>query len=138
LPFPEQKDEGETREQYVCAALDRYWNDSRPRPLKPLPRHHAVLDGKQSEQRGIDRQCLREGHLRPRVHRFRDGEISDETNRVQERSKERQVTHDSIEERCNSAIHVISLQNRGRNGQSHLLTLGCCETKICRTKTEVP
>ena len=82
LPFPEQQEQCQAGEQHIGAAFDWSWQDASPRPLKPLSRHQAVLDRKQSEQGSVDRQGIGEGSVRSGVNRLRNGKASYKANGV--------------------------------------------------------
>src|SRR2546425_4905751 len=71
-------------------------NDFRQPSFEPLPRHDAMLDGKNSEQRCINDQRLGKRRFRTRIHRLRNCDVTDETNRIQKRSEENQIANDPV------------------------------------------
>jgi len=102
LPLPKKQIERETREQHIGAALNYPGNKSGPEILKPGPRHEAVLDSKQAEQRRVNYQRLGKGPFPAGIDCLRHDEISHKPYRVEKRDEKNQVTDCSVEESENS------------------------------------
>src|SRR5690242_20165614 len=96
LPFPEEQNQSETAKKDVRAALDCARDDSRPRGLKPLPGHHAVLNGKQAQQGRIDRECVQKRGLAAGINGLWNAEISYESDRVKKSREKNQIANDAI------------------------------------------
>jgi hypothetical protein len=59
LPFPEDKNQQQARDQHIRAPLERAWNDTSPDRLESGTCHDAVLHGKQPEEHEVDGERIR-------------------------------------------------------------------------------
>ena len=109
LPFPEQQNQCDAAEKDIRAALDYDRDDSRPGGLKPLPGHHAVLNGKQAQQGRIDRERVQKRRLAAGINGFWNAEIPYKSDRVKKSREKYQIANDAIKERRDSIQHLDSL-----------------------------
>jgi len=65
-----------------------------------------MLNRKQPEQKSVDNDRFRELPCLSRVNRFRNDNIADETDCVEERDQENQITNYPIEKSDSSTKHI--------------------------------
>src|SRR6202158_2681005 len=117
-PLPIEQVQAKTSHQHIRAALNRLGNDSRPQVLKPLPRHHAVLDGEKPQQQSVDDEGRDRKSSFIGINRLGNKHVADKTYRVQECAKEDKVRDQPVEKHCdsghclNSFREVISLSQK--------------------------
>jgi len=95
-PLPEEQDQREAGEEDEGRALDRPRHDLRPPLLEPAPRHDAVLDGKDGQQRRIHRERERQGRLRRAVEACRHAEAADEGDGIEKCREEHHVRRETV------------------------------------------
>lgn len=95
-PLPKQQHQHEARHQHICAALDRGRREPREQPLEALPRHPAVLNGEQREQREIDADRAERRGLGAGVDRLRHHQARDEADGIEKGAEKNQVGHDAV------------------------------------------
>jgi hypothetical protein len=97
-PQREQRDEREVGREHVRGALHRGGHPLQQPALEAAAGHAGVLDGEEAEQEAVDEQGLREGRLRPAVHRARHDEVADEADGVHEHRAEERVAEGAVQE----------------------------------------
>jgi hypothetical protein len=60
------------------------------------PGHHAVLDGKQSQQQRVDDQRRTKRTKLADVDRLRHRKVGDESDGVEDRAQEHQITENTV------------------------------------------
>jgi hypothetical protein len=74
--------------------LNRFGNNFFPGAFEPLPRHHAVLDRKQTQQNGVDNKRFCQRRRRSGINGLRDKRnITDESDRIQKCDQKDEVTN---------------------------------------------
>src|SRR5262249_36134262 len=106
-PLPEQQDEREACQQNIDAAFNRLRHIPRP-PLLELPaRHQAVLDCEQRHKQQIDYCCFAQRNNLAAVDGLWNDEPLDETNGVEERDKEYEISCKTEDERRDFADRFL-------------------------------
>ena len=95
-PLPEQQDQCEACEQHVGTALDRFRNESSPPSLEPVPRHHAVLSGKQRHQQQVDDHRLRDRRGGTGIDSLWHNEARDKANGIEKSAEKYDVACGSV------------------------------------------
>src|ERR1700730_14112777 len=108
-PLPIEQVQAKTSHQHIRAALNRLGNDSRPQVLKPLPRHHAVLDGEKPQQQSVDDEGRNRKSSFIGINGSGNKHVADKTYRVQECAKEDEVRDQPVEKRCDSGHWFVLL-----------------------------
>src|SRR5262249_1863929 len=98
LPLPVKKIEKQTGSEHKRAALNGWGHNLRQSVLKSLPRHYAVLEGKQAQQNAVDDQILPRRAGRTGSGRFWKTDFGGKSDRVEEREEEDQVRDHAVGE----------------------------------------
>ena len=80
--------------------------ESKQLTLERRARHHAVLDGEQTEQPQIDQERRSQRRGRRRVERLRHHEVADEPDGIEITHQEHGVGNHSVDEYQQSAHHM--------------------------------
>lgn len=110
-PLPEEQNQCQTRQQDVSASLNRLRNNSRPPTLESGTRHHAVLNGEEAEQQGVNQKRLTERLVRAGVYSFRHAEVSDEPDGVEKRDEENQIADQPVDESKHTTHELFLLSH---------------------------
>src|SRR5215470_3907774 len=118
-PLPQQQRQGSACENDIGAAFDVPRNHLRPAALETLPRHDAVLDGKNAEQSQVDDDGLRRRRYEAVIDRPRNKNAAHETDRVGKRPQEEQIGKHTIKKnQCSLHKHLGDMEGH----RSHRLT----------------
>jgi hypothetical protein len=96
--LPNEKTEREAADDDIGPSLDRRRNELCPPPLARWPGRSGVRNSEDEQEQGTDEDRGPDQALRPRIDRFRDEQIPDEADRVEERGENGEVARDTVEQ----------------------------------------